>query len=344
MTITERNPSSSSDKVYTTTLDTASGAVHCDCRGFYMKREGKPRECTHTKRLVAQRGGAAPEHVAPKASDPCPIKPMLASAMTKGQTFDSFRPGVWVLEEKFDGHRVLIRKNGTVRAWSRPGAGKEPLVRDLPAHLTAAVEHLPDGVYDGELVVPGGGSWDVTRLDKRESLRLVLFDAVELLGQDLTRQTYADRRALLAQAVAHHDVRSAGERLITAPEPLPVSDESVQSIWARGGEGAILKRLASPYRSGWRTPDWVKVKRSASVTLTVVGFEAGKNGAHSAVLLRGDDGLETKVKTKDNATLRAIAADPDSFIGRRLVVSYTEKTPSGSLRHGMWDHFAGVGE
>jgi hypothetical protein len=54
--------------------------------------------------------------------------------------------------------------------------------------------------------------------------------------------------------------------------------------------------------------------------------------------------METTAKTLDNDAMRQMAANPDAFIGKRLVVSYHEKMPSGKLRHIMWDHLAGGGE
>jgi len=125
---------------------------------------------------------------------------------------------------------------------------------------------------------------------------------------------------------------------------VPVTLEAVAEIWNRGGEGAILKRTASTYQPGKRSADWLKVKKVGAATLTITGFEAGKSGPYSTLALRGEDGKTTTVKTKDNATLAAITANPDSFIGRRLVISYCELTDSGSYRHGMFDHFAGPGE
>ena len=126
---------------------------------------------------------------------------------------------------------------------------------------------------------------------------------------------------------------------------VPVSRAAVDAIWKAGGEGAVLKRKAAPYRPGWRSPDWIKVVKKLTATLTVIGFEAAKLGPYSVVLLRGDDGVETKVKTLDNHWLREFAAAPGSFIGRRLVISYRERiAKGGQYRHPMWDHFAGEGE
>jgi hypothetical protein len=350
MLITRHNPSKSSSQVYTTQLDTATGQATCTCRGYFVKKGDKPRECCHTRDLIAEQGSyavPAPATLAPAvAAHPGPkVKPMLASAMAAGQSLATFSGPDWIAEEKFDGHRLLITKRGdAVTAWSRPTSTHEANARDLPPAIITALRQLPDGTYDGELIVPGGTSSDVTRLDKRDALRLVLFDVIELLGRSLIGKTYTDRRSALDIAVRHFsgpdvDITDTAA-LLSVPPQFPVSEAGVQAIWDRGGEGAILKRTGSTYRSGWRTPDWVKVKRLGSAVLTITGFEAGKCGPYSKALLRGDDGLETSVKTLDNATRDDIARDPARYIGARLVVHYIEKMASGKLRHVGWDHLA----
>jgi hypothetical protein len=60
--------------------------------------------------------------------------------------------------------------------------------------------------------------------------------------------------------------------------------------------------------------------------------------------LRDGSGVETTVKTLGNTLLRAIMKAPDSYIGRRVVITYQEKTPAGTYRHGIFDHFAGDAE
>lgn len=357
--LTETFPSSSTDAIYTTTIDPATGDTTCSCPGWTKRVTAGVRSCKHTKEMAQKHLN---KRVAAIASE-CPpevkaairkvgeqsaalaIKPMLASAMVKGFSLDDFigNPN-WLLEEKYDGWRTIIRKAGdTVTAFSRPRSGHEAIERTLPKPVFEACLQLPDGLFDGELVTPGGRSWDVARLDTRASQVLVLFDVIEVFGQLVTSKPYAERRSLLTVAVAHHAEHTDSVRIIV-PASVPVSLEALGEIWGRGGEGAILKRYGSTYQPGRRSADWLKVKKQGAATLTITGFEAGKTGPYAKVALRTDDGKTTTVKTKDNATMEAFAADPDSFIGRRLVISYCELTDGGSFRHGIFDHFAGPHE
>jgi ATP-dependent DNA ligase len=184
------------------------------------------------------------------------------------------------------------------------------------------------------LFIPGGTSSDVVRIDLADKLKLVLFDVIEVLGVTAMDKPLIQRRALLELCVKH--CPKGGRVLIS--EQQPVSLAAVQAIWAAKGEGAILKKLDATYRSGYRTPAWVKVKLVSAAELTITGFEAGKNGPFSVAKLKHDDGRETSVKVLTQELLRAVEKDSAAFVGKRLVVSHMGKTSSGALRHAVWDH------
>jgi ATP-dependent DNA ligase len=208
--------------------------------------------------------------------------------------------------------------------------------------MIAELRHLPDGLFDGEYVTPGGKSWNAMRLDTPKVL--VLFDVLEIFGQSVTAQPYGERRKLLVQAALHVPAPATA---VTVTMPEPVTMAAVHAIWARGGEGAILKRAASTYQPNRRSDDWIKVKQKDHETLTIVGFAKGKgknSTPYSVTLLRADDGREARVKTVNAATVRAIAANPAAWVGRRLVIHYAGLTDTRSFRSAMWDHLAGDGE
>jgi bifunctional non-homologous end joining protein LigD len=275
-----------------------------------------------------------------------PPRPMLASAVPKlphDADFDRVFTADWLLEEKLDGHRCIIRVRDTeVAAWSRPqpGNGGVALSRALPPELVTVMRGLPTGDYDGELVsATGNKSWDVVR--KTAHLIFVAFDLLRIADYDLMPTAYETRRGTLLEAL--QGLPPAQTRVTTVESVTP-SWAAVQAIWARGGEGAIVKRRASTYQPGARSGDWLKVKTVHHATLTIIGFEAGKNGPYSALQLRDRQGVETTVKTPDRATLERITLAPATFVGREVVISFQERTPSGMYRHGRFDHFAGPAE
>jgi ATP-dependent DNA ligase len=332
-------------RVYKTEFDTSVGRGSCNCPGWTRRAI---RECKHTKALAKEAG--TPE--APKddpvtpfddlqntGPNPPTVKPMAASAMKEGKTVEDFMNDDWVMEIKFDGHRLMVivtaDEDKQVSAWSRPSNGRPGALRPLPPALVADLKQLPPGVYDGELFVPGGTSSDVTRLDLKDQLRFVAFDAVEILGTDLTELTLTARRGALDVAVKH----CPKDGRVSMASQQPVSMGAIKAIWAAKGEGAILKRTDSTYKSGHRTPNWVKVKEIGAAELTIIGYEEGLGGPNSIFKLRHEDGRETQVKVLTNALLAAVSADPDSYVGRRVTISYMGITSKGQWRHPIFDHF-----
>lgn len=380
--ITNTFPSSSNPSVvYTAMLDPVTGETTCNCKGWTVKKLGKPRSCKHTKKMCADAGIVESQNplsntvaaavnsgaitishgpvfsgvdFAPKSQiiidelpakpaapilPPAQVSPMLASAMPEDRKLRDYCTPEWVLEEKLDGHRLLVTiKDGAVVATSRPGATHGATVRTLPAHITAVALELMHGIYDAELFVPGGTSSDVTRLDKRDDLVLGLFDVLELEGKSLMAMTYRVRREMLLDSAGLIDIEPGTKGPVQVLEVQPVSKQAVDKIWAAGGEGAILKRLESLYQSGYRSPDWVKIKKLEAAVLQITGFKKGKLGPNSIVELKDKNGLETAVKVLNNETLALIDKDPSAWIGKNLVISYIGKTSLGAYRHPCWDH------
>jgi len=256
-------------------------------------------------------------------------RPMLASPMinpVKGDDFDR-RFGGWALEEKIDGHRCIAQvRGGEVQAFSRPRGSRAPLVRPLPIYILQELRRFPDGDYDGELATNSGKAWDVTRKGERQVY--VIFDLVQ-------RGTYDERRLALLKVLR---LLPPSQEAITTVLSEPPTWRAVEAIWKRGGEGAILKRRTSHYQPH-RSTDWLKIKKRLPGILTVIGYESGRNGPYSVIRLRGADGAPAKVKTLNAYWLRTIAANPEAFIGRELVISYQERTPNGLYRDARFDHW-----
>lgn len=366
-------PSSSSDKTYTVRL-LDNRTLVCDCRGWLIKRPNKPRECRHIVDVVKTNGWTrvvvADEFIGVESLDATvtpvatpvvqtptftitptePVSmaapfPMLATAMTgdspTGAAFEAaYGGGEWFLDEKIDGYRCVIVKRGdSIQGWSRPRAGGNgALPTVVPTHIAEQVRRMPDCVLDGELYVPGGNSWDVTsaRASNPGALVFIAFDVLECLGNDTKGMTQDNRREVLTALIAHTEGQAV--QLVNS---MPVSWAAVDAIWARGGEGCIVKHRAGTYRPGYRSPSWIKVVQARTVTMTVTGFVAGKLGPYSTLALSGPVDIKT-VKTLNNEWLNDIAANPASFIGRRIVIGYTPR--GDKAMHPRIDHMAGEGE
>ncbi|MDX2166935.1 MAG: DNA ligase D [Deltaproteobacteria bacterium] len=313
--------------------------------------------------LAAQAAAAG----APRATLPAgALKPMLATPTEKPFSRDG-----WVFELKYDGIRLLIdrRGGGAPRLLARSG-------RDVTAtfpEIAAAAARLPadDFTIDGEVIAldeRGTGSferlqprlgltnsWDVERAAAAIPVQVFAFDLLAAAGHDLRGLPLTARKALLRRLVpaagvvryADH-IESEGEAFFAA-----ASEHEV--------EGVVGKRAASPYRSGVRSPDWLKVKRPQTNRFTVVGFVPGKGtraplGALMLAWRRGDQlvhagnvgsGLSDAIIDAILPSLREAARPAPAFevgadpLPRNAVfvephflaeVRYTEVTERGALR------------
>ena len=181
----------------------------------------------------------------------------------------------WQAEWKWDGIRAqLIKRKGEVFIWSR---GEDLITDRFPEIATAAYE-LPDGtVLDGE-VLPwrDGRVLPFTELQRRIGRKnisakilsevpviLQVYDLLELNGDDIRSLDFRARREMLEQLIGElgPEVRSVF-RLTESVEGADWDDLASRREQSRelGVEGFMLKRRASPYRTGRHRGDWWKWK------------------------------------------------------------------------------------
>jgi hypothetical protein len=315
----------------------------CTCRGFRT-----PNRCWHVKKVAEDLGlnvviggelignsitgykvATAPkqESLLEPAKE-IPIRPMLASGLKDGQSIEDFKNG-WILEEKFDGHRLIVQVGPEITAWSRAGN-----IRTLAKHIRASLQCVAPGIYDGELCIPGGTSTDVTAIDKQDESRLILFDMLAIGAVQITDKTYAERRTFLEAAFE----KCEDDTALRISDQFAVSAQELQKIWDSGGEGAILKRTAAVYQPDYRSRDWVKFKQEQTAVLEIIGFVPGLLGPHSKIALRDTAGVEIQVKALNDEWRRVFALGHERFIGKKMRISYQEKTVKGKYRHPMADH------
>lgn len=362
-------PSSSGHEIHTWTLHD-DGRLTCTCRGFRT-----PSKCWHVKKVAVDEGlniaiggelfedlytgaeklenkppaqrlnrtddernrdhqvilGQVVGHVVVRMNE-CFVPVMCASALPEEHTIKNYvdRPG-WVMEIKYNGHRLIVCKkaNGLIMAWARSG-----IVRQLPPHLLNMLFQLPPGTYDGELYVPGGTSTDVTALKLQHKLQITFFDMLKVGNESCMDRPAEYRRELLIMACS----KLCGQDVTVAPQ-FPVSEAGLNTVWANGGEGVILKAPGIKYQPGKRIKEWVKFKKSQSAVVTITGFKQGLLGPHSIILGVDAKGIDVKVKSL-NDDWRAMfeREGSEKYIGQKLVISYQEKTVKGKYQHPMADH------
>jgi bifunctional non-homologous end joining protein LigD len=167
----------------------------------------------------------------------------------------------WAYEIKHDGFRFICCRDGDrMRVFSRNGldwTDRVPLIAEALAAL-----RVRSVTIDGEGVVcgrDGVSDFDllrvaVSRRGSREAF-LYAFDLLEINGQDLRRDAWDERRAILVRLVQKGNV---GIRLSEHLDGAD-GDQVFRHAYRMGLEGIVAKRRDRPYRSG-RSADWVKIK------------------------------------------------------------------------------------
>jgi DNA ligase-1 len=181
----------------------------------------------------------------------------------------------WLLEWKWDGIRLQLLRRAEVLLWSR---GEERLDGRFP-EIESAAFALPAGtVLDGELLAWPAATDSTeplpfTSLQKRINrlkpgarllhevpVRVQAYDLLEQDGVDLRARPLSERRErLVALLEAVGDPRLMASAEVRA-NSWPEADDLRRSARARGVEGLMLKRRASPYQAGRRRGDWWKWK------------------------------------------------------------------------------------
>lgn len=218
------------------------------------------------------------------------LQPMLATAgvLPSG-------PG-YGFEFKWDGMRVLCHLDGKggLRLVSRNGNDVTHRFPEL-AGLAAAVGTA--AVLDGEVVcLDARGHPDFGVLQKRFLLEdaaairaaraatpvdFLAFDLLRHGERDLTTRPYVERRAALEGLGLQGDHWSV-------PPWNKDAEAMMEASQSLGLEGLVAKRLDSPYRSGERSPAWVKVRNRHRQEFVVGGWSEGegsRRGTFGALLL-----------------------------------------------------------
>ena len=151
----------------------------------------------------------------------------------------------WIMSEKFDGCRAYWDGE---RLWSRGGMSPE-----IPAEWKANLPkmHLDCELYDGIGGLSRCGS--ALRYGKfTDTMVLKVFDAPHESGDYLTRLAVAE------SALSGLSFASVVDTTICVDNAHAVA--YMQSIQARGGEGAMCRNPSTPYAKG-RSNQILKVKR-----------------------------------------------------------------------------------
>src|ERR1700712_3961666 len=201
-----------------------------------------------------------------KSPLPNRLQPMLATL-----TDSPFDDPNWVFEDKFDGFRMVSEiRGGRVVLYSRNGK----IISRSYVEVAKALEGVKaDAVIDGELVAigkDGASHFQLLQNALRHEAKLLYcaFDLMSADGEDLRTLPLLERKKRLKAILPRHKLiafsnhrKGSGTKFFAEAE-------------LRHLEGIMAKRADSPYASGRRTADWLKVKTAQRQEVVIVGFTA----------------------------------------------------------------------
>jgi bifunctional non-homologous end joining protein LigD len=208
---------------------------------------------------------AAPEAAGQSASMPHDVKPMLATLID--EPFDD--PG-WVFEIKQDGYRAIAEvQNGAVQLYSRNNTSFN---RQF-ASVARALESIPgQAVLDGELVAldeKGRSYFQLLQNHLRSghgNISYFVFDLLYLNGKDLRALPLTTRKELLRELVTELPGIQFNDHL------LEYGKDFFELARGNNLEGIVAKKADSPYQTGRRSKDWLKIKIRLQQEAIICGF------------------------------------------------------------------------
>ena len=199
------------------------------------------------------------------------IFPQLLNAIDQDRAEHLIRDDEWCVQEKFDGKRIMIRKD----ADQVIGINRKGLTVALPQPVADLVRKIPgDCLLDGEAV------GDVYHA----------FDILEHAGMDLRKKPYRTRLVYLAMALAKvsDDLLSGAMRLAKTASSFQDKQAMIARLRKDNREGVVFKDMNAPYTPGRPASggDQLKFKFTATASC-IVSKANGTKRSVALVLLDG---------------------------------------------------------
>lgn len=213
-------------------------------------------------------------------------------------------PG-WMLEEKFDGQRLMLRKAEACEGINKDGIlVAMPSAFEVQLNALSAKQCVIDGEWLGE--------------------RYAAFDLLELDGVDMRPLGAKERKARLDKLLAGCDesVFIHVDAAFTTAEKQAMHDH----VKAGGGEGVVAKRVDAPYKVGRPNSGGSQLKRKfvESATMVVSAQHATKRSI--SVATHDDKGAKVE---RGSVTIPSNHQIPP--VGAIVEVVYLYAYPDGSI-------------
>jgi bifunctional non-homologous end joining protein LigD len=314
------------------------------------------------------------------------LRPMLASLPSQPPRM---KDPAYVYEPKVDGIRAIVEvlpgaPRAAVRFWSRNGNEKTTQFPDIVDAVGSWLKKIKAPVVvDGEIValdeqgrpagfqrlqhrihvtVPGFRSKKEILPPDEQPAAFIAFDLLRDGDDDLRDRPLVDRRKRLEALFKRHKPTSTLVRITEqfAGDGTALEKQAAEEGW----EGLMVKLARSPYRTGRRSPEWMKHKLNQQDEFVVCGWTdpggarqhfgslilgarnggrlqyagevgTGFKGAELERIMRMLKRLESKSSPFDPVPKLLSAKGKPHWVKPQLVaqVRYTEITDDGRLRH-----------
>jgi DNA ligase 1 len=236
-----------------------------------------------------------------------PVKSMLSQRVKEFEELEKRIPGAKAAEEKYDGERVQIHKNGNeIQAFSRRLENISSQYLDI---IEAVRKNIPADkiILDGEIIAyaPEGEDsteefypfqklmqrrrkYEVEKYVELLPVAVFFFDILLLEGESLLKEPYPKRRDLLEAQVKESGIIRLTRRKVT--ESLEEIEDFFNYALERKLEGILIKSMAnnSIYEAGKRSWFWLKWKEEyaegirETFDLVIVGKYYGRGRRKSS--------------------------------------------------------------
>ncbi|UPK70647.1 DNA ligase D [Chitinophaga filiformis] len=258
----------------------------------YTPQRIKDRGLKEKEKMKSTKKKVSPAKVKAAPTKKEQFTPMMATLVDK-----PFSREGWLFETKWDGYRAIadVRK-GKVELYSRNHLSFN---KDYSKIVSALEDLSHDVVLDGEVVIlKKDGTSDFQSLqnyknDASGNLVYVVFDMLQLDGQDLKALPLIQRKELLKDVVK----QLGSKTVIYSEHVLDDSEKLYKTAQQKGWEGIIAKEAESLYAEGRRSLSWLKIKIVDEQEAIICGYtdpQGSRKKIGSLVLGVYDDNNELK--------------------------------------------------
>lgn len=292
-------------------------------------------------------------------------EPMLAAKMHDVPTGPQ-----WLMEPKYDGWRVIASTIDGVRLETRTGNE----ITQVPYISRALAERLPKNtIIDGEIVAlrhdrqwnrtqeilsTTRGGYQHTPTANDPPLTYVVFDVLQIDGEDIRQLPLIDRKARLVELLPN----LASDDVLMHSPVQPPSEEGLDQLVAEGFEGVVVKDIYSAYVCGGRRHGWHKIKPEDEIEAICTGTYPAEPGSKYAPEIDGKpqpwavggicfrvehpDGrvYDGRAAGMDDKLRRELHQHPERFVGLVVELRHWGVQESGALRHPNYRRFRSPAE